>query len=169
MAKFLKIVRQEEYLVSEERGGSEEKDIWETARESGEFHTLMSAVKAAGLDKALKGRRHFTVLAPSDRAFSKLPQGTLQSLLSQKNRRKLKQIISYHVIPGDVLSQEAVRRHEAKTVEGEEVCFNTEKNQVMVENAHMIKADIHCKNGIIHEIDSVLMPKMVISTRRHHH
>ena len=133
-------------------------DIVETAV-AGNFNTLVAAVKAAGLVDTLKGPGPFTVFAPTDEAFAKLPPGTLESLLKPENKAKLQSILSYHVVAGNVLAKDVVKIHSAQTVEGQSIAIKTMKGRVMVDNANVTKTDIVTSNGVIHVIDSVLLPK----------
>jgi len=133
-------------------------DIVDTAV-AGNFNTLVTAVKAAGLADTLKGAGPFTVFAPTDEAFAKLPAGTLESLLKPENKEKLKSILLYHVVPGKQMAQDVVNVHSAKTVGGQSLNVKTMNSQVMVNNAHIIKTDILASNGVVHVIDSVLLPK----------
>ncbi len=133
-------------------------DIVDTAV-SGHFNTLVAAVKAAGLVDVLKGPGPFTVFAPTDEAFAKLPAGTLESLLKPENKEKLKSILTYHVVSGKVMAKDVVRLNSAKTVEGESVNIMAGPGGVMINNAHVIKTDIGASNGVIHVIDTVLLPQ----------
>ena len=133
-------------------------DIVDTAMAGG-FTTLVAAVKAAGLVDTLKGSGPFTVFAPTDAAFAKLPAGTVESLLKPENKAKLQAILTYHVVAGQVMAQEVVKLHSAKTVEGQEVNIKTANGGVMVNNANVTKTDIMTSNGVIHVIDTVLLPK----------
>lgn len=133
-------------------------DIVETAV-AGNFNTLVTAVKAAGLVDTLKGPGPFTVFAPTDEAFAKLPPGTLENLLKPENKEKLQQILTYHVVAGKVMAIDVVKLHSAKTVEGGSLTIKTADGGVMVGNAHVTKADIVASNGVIHVIDTVLLPE----------
>jgi transforming growth factor-beta-induced protein len=133
-------------------------DIVDTAV-AGNFTTLVAAVKAAGLVDTLKGPGPFTVFAPTDEAFAKLPAGTLDSLLKPENKAKLQSILTYHVIAGKVMAADVVKLTSAKTVEGQSVSIKTMNGGVMVDNAHVIKTDIVTSNGVIHVIDSVILPQ----------
>ena len=135
------------------------KDIVDTAVSAGSFKTLTTALQAAGLVDALKGPGPFTVFAPTDEAFNKLPAGTLESLLKPENKDKLKAILLYHVVSGDVPSSQAVKLTSAKTLEGKDLAISVENGGVMINNAKVVKADVHASNGVIHVIDTVLMPK----------
>jgi uncharacterized surface protein with fasciclin (FAS1) repeats len=133
-----------------------EGDIIETASAAGSFTTLARAIEAAGLTETLKGEGPFTVFAPTDEAFAKLPEGTLDALL--QDREKLTAILTYHVVPGEVTSEQVSRIASAKTVNGKDLEINAEGGRVMVENATVTQADIPASNGIIHVIDTVLLP-----------
>ena len=133
------------------------KDIIETAASS-DFNTLILAVKSAGLVGTLRGEGPFTVFAPTDEAFAKLPPGTLEDLLKPENRAKLQAILTYHVVPGKVMASDVVGLDSAKTVNGQSLRVHTFGNTVMVDDAKVIKADIDCNNGVIHVIDSVVLP-----------
>jgi uncharacterized surface protein with fasciclin (FAS1) repeats len=135
---------------------SSEMDIVETAVNAGSFGTLATALTEAGLVDALKGEGPFTVFAPTDDAFKKLPKGTLEGLL--KNKEALKKILLYHVVSGNVSSKEVVNLKNAKTLEGGDVKISVKKNTVMINKSKITTADIKAKNGIIHVIDTVLMP-----------
>src|SRR5512141_20147 len=127
-------------------------DIVDTAV-AGHFTTLVAAVKAAGLVDTLKGPGPFTVFAPTDEAFAKLPPGTLENLLKPENKAKLQSILTYHVVPGKVMSQDVVKLQSAKTVEGRSLTIKTMNGGVMVNDARVTKADIEARNGVIHVID----------------
>jgi uncharacterized surface protein with fasciclin (FAS1) repeats len=135
------------------------QDIVDTAVAAGSFNTLVAAVKAAGLVDTLKGPGPFTVFALTDEAFAKLPPGTVEDLLKPENKAKLAAVLTYHVVSGKVMAKEAMKLHEAKTVNGEELTIRTSMGSVMIDNAKVVKADIVCSNGVIHVIDTVLMPK----------
>ena len=132
-------------------------DIVDTAVAAGSFNTLVAAVKAAGLADTLKGPGPFTVFAPTDEAFAKLPAGTVDSLL--KDPEKLKKILLYHVVSGKVMASDVVKMKMAKTVEGQNAKITAKGGMVMIDNAHVSKTDIVCDNGVIHVIDTVIMPK----------
>lgn len=131
-------------------------DIVDTAV-AGKFNTLVAAVKAAGLADTLKGPGPFTVFAPTDAAFAKLPAGTLESLLKPENKAKLQSILTYHVVSGKVMAADVVKLTSAKTVEGGSVAIKAGRG-VMVNNATVTKTDIAASNGVIHVIDTVLLP-----------
>jgi transforming growth factor-beta-induced protein len=133
-------------------------DIVDTAV-TGHFDTLVAAVKSAGLVETLKGSGPFTVFAPTDEAFAKLPPGTLENLLKPENRSKLQEILTYHVVAGEVMAKDVVKLHSAKTVQGGTLHIKTAGGGVMVNGAHVIKTDITTSNGVIHVIDSVLLPE----------
>jgi uncharacterized surface protein with fasciclin (FAS1) repeats len=134
-------------------------DIVDTASSAGSFNTLLAAAKAAGLVDTLKGPGPYTVFAPTDAAFAKLPKGTVQQLLKPENKAKLTQILTYHVIPGKVTSDQiAGKRLAVATVEGDKVHVNGTKG-VKVNNARVVKADVGASNGVIHVIDRVLLPR----------
>ena len=135
------------------------KDIVETAVAAGQFKTLAAALQAGGLLDTLKGDGPFTVFAPTDEAFAKLPAGTVESLLKPENKDKLVAILKYHVVPGNVTSDKVAGMSEAKTVEGNSVKIKAADGKVMIDNATVTKADIAAKNGVIHVIDSVLIPQ----------
>lgn len=137
----------------------DKKDIVDTAVAAGSFNTLATALKAAGLVDTLKGKGPFTVFAPTDEAFAKLPPGTLDDLLKPENHDKLVAILTYHVVPGKVMAKDVVKLHEAKTVNGKDVKISTEGGKVMVDKADVVKTDIVCSNGVIHVIDSVILPQ----------
>jgi len=133
-------------------------DIVDTAV-AAKFNTLVAAVKAADLVETLKGHGPFTVFAPTDDAFAKLPAGTLESLLKPENKAKLQAILTFHVVPGRVLAKDVVKLATAKTVQGGSVSINTGGGSVMIDNARVLKTDVLASNGVIHVIDSVILPK----------
>lgn len=137
-----------------------EKDIVDTAVSAGTFQTLVAAVKAADLVDTLKGKGPFTVLAPNDEAFKKLPAGTLENLLKPENKGKLAAILKYHVIPSKAMAADVVKLDgkKVKTVEGSEVSIKVTNGTVSVDNAKVIKTDIGTTNGVIHVIDTVILP-----------
>ena len=135
------------------------QDIVDTAISAGSFNTLVAAVKAAGLVDTLKGPGPFTVFAPTDEAFAKLPAGTVDELLKPENKSKLVAILTYHVVPGRVMAKDVVKLHEAKTVNGQELTVKTDMGSVMVDNATVVITDILCTNGVIHVIDTVVLPQ----------
>jgi uncharacterized surface protein with fasciclin (FAS1) repeats len=135
-----------------------QKDIVDTAVSAGSFTTLVTAVKAAGLATTLKGTGPFTVFAPTDQAFAKLPPGTVESLLKPENQDKLRAILTYHVVSGRIEAKQTAHMPSAKTVEGSRLKFEVVHGEVMVNGAKVVQADIQASNGVIHVIDTVLMP-----------
>jgi uncharacterized surface protein with fasciclin (FAS1) repeats len=135
------------------------KDIVQTAVAAGSFNTLATALQAAGLVDTLEGKGPFTVFAPTDEAFAKLPAGTLESLLKPENKDKLRAILLYHVVPGDVTAAQVVKLSSAKTVNGQDVSIMVSNGTVMVNDAKVVKTDVLASNGVIHVIDTVLIPK----------
>ena len=136
-----------------------EKDIVDTAVAAGSFKTLAAALKAAGLVDTLKGQGPFTVFAPTDEAFAKLPAGTVEELLKPENKAKLTAILTYHVVPGKVPAAKVLTLQHAKTVNGQEVAISVDNGTVRVDKAKVIKTDVAASNGVIHVIDSVLLPR----------
>jgi uncharacterized surface protein with fasciclin (FAS1) repeats len=137
---------------------AEKKDIVDTAVGAKSFTTLVAAVKAAGLVETLKSKGPFTVFAPTDEAFAKLPEGTVESLLKPENKDKLVAVLTYHVVPGKVMAADVVKLKNAKTVQGGEVDIVVADGKVKVDNANVVKTDIECSNGVIHVIDAVILP-----------
>jgi len=133
-------------------------DIVDTAVAAGSFNTLAAALKAAGLVDTLKGDGPFTVFAPTDEAFAKLPKGTLEDLLKPENKEKLKGILTYHVVSGKVMAKDVVNLSSAKTVNGKSLKITASGGKVMVNDASVAKADIETTNGVIHVIDTVILP-----------
>jgi len=158
MTHYLPIVLAGALAITIASSSASAADIVDTAV-AGNFNTLVAAVKAAGLVDTLKGPGPFTVFAPTDEAFAKLPPGTLESLLKPENKAKLQSILTYHVVPGKSMAQDVVKIHSAKTVEGQNITIKTVNGGVMVDGAHVTKTDIVTSNGVIHVIDSVLLPK----------
>jgi uncharacterized surface protein with fasciclin (FAS1) repeats len=139
---------------------AETKDIVDTAVGAGKFTTLVAAVKAAGLVDTLKGAGPFTVFAPTDEAFAKLPKGTVEDLLKPENKAKLAAILTYHVISGKVMAADIKgKKSDVKTVQGSTLAVDATKD-VMVNDAKVVTADVAASNGVIHIIDTVVMPKM---------
>jgi uncharacterized surface protein with fasciclin (FAS1) repeats len=134
------------------------KDIVDTAVAAGSFTTMAKALEAAGLLETLKGAGPFTVFAPTDEAFAKLPAGTLDTLLKPENRAKLTRILTYHVVPGRVMAADVVKLHSATAVSGDTIAIATHGGSVTVDNAHVVKTDIVATNGVIHVIDAVILP-----------
>lgn len=135
------------------------QDIVDTAVAAGSFQTLTTALKAAGLVETLKGKGPFTVFAPTDEAFAKLPEGTVQSLLMPENKQKLTAILTYHVVAGNVKAADVIKLTSAKTLNGQSVTIKTVGGKVLINGASVVKPDIAATNGTIHVIDTVLMPK----------
>lgn len=135
------------------------KDIVDTAAGAGQFETLVAAVKAAELVDTLKGEGPFTVFAPTDEAFAALPDGTVESLLEPENQQQLQAILTYHVVPGKVMAEDAMAADSATTVQGQDITITTENGSVMIDDATVVQADIEASNGVIHVIDAVLMPE----------
>ena len=135
-----------------------QRDIVDTAIQAGSFKTLTKALQAADLVGALRGKGPFTVFAPTDAAFAKLPRRALASLLEEKNRDQLTAILTYHVIPGRVAAAEVIAKRGAATLNGQRVAFRADDGGVRVGGARVSKTDIRCRNGIIHVLDSVMMP-----------
>jgi uncharacterized surface protein with fasciclin (FAS1) repeats len=138
---------------------AQNRDIVETAVAAGQFNTLAAALKAAGLVETLKGAGPFTVFAPTDAAFAKLPKGTVEDLLKPENKAKLTAVLTYHVVPGKVMAADVVKVKDAKTVQGSSLKVNAAGGKVMVDNATVVKTDIAASNGVIHVIDTVVLPK----------
>jgi uncharacterized surface protein with fasciclin (FAS1) repeats len=131
-------------------------DIVDTAKSAGSFNTLVTAVQAAGLADTLKGPGPFTVFAPTDEAFAKIPKAKLDALL--KDKAALTKVLTYHVVPGKVMAAD-VKAGKVKSVEGSNLTVTTSGGKVMVDKANVVKTDIAADNGVIHVIDTVLMPK----------
>jgi len=134
------------------------KDIVDTAVAAGQFETLAAALGAADLVGTLKGDGPFTVFAPTDAAFAKLPEGTVESLLKPENRDQLVAVLTYHVVAGEVKAADVVKLSEAKTVNGQSVSIEVGDNGVRIDNANVIATDIGASNGVIHVIDTVILP-----------
>lgn len=135
------------------------KDIVDTAVGAGSFKTLAAALQAAGLVETLKGSGPFTVFAPTDDAFAKLPAGTVENLLKPENKAKLVAILTYHVVPGKVMAADVIKLSSAKTVQGSEVKISVVDGKVHVDKATVTATDIAASNGVIHVIDSVILPQ----------
>jgi uncharacterized surface protein with fasciclin (FAS1) repeats len=133
-------------------------DIVAVASSAGSFNTLVAAVKAAGLVETLQGKGPFTVFAPTDDAFAKLPKGTVEDLLKPENKEKLVAILTYHVVSGKVTAAD-VKTMKAKTVNGKELSLKVADGKVSVDNANVVKADVMANNGVIHVIDTVVLPQ----------
>lgn len=138
--------------------GAPQKDIVDTAVAAGSFKTLAAALQAAGLVDTLKGSGPFTVFAPNDAAFAKLPAGTVENLLKPENKAKLVAILKYHVVPGRVLASQVGAMSSATTANGQPLAIEVQDGSVMVGKARVIQADVLCSNGVIHVIDTVLLP-----------
>ena len=137
---------------------AQEKDIVDTAVAAGSFKTLAAALTAGDLIQTLKGKGPFTVFAPTDEAFAKLPAATLADLLKPENKAKLVAILTYHVVPGKVMASQVTGMKSAKTVNGASLKISMMDGKVMIDNAHVVKTDIATSNGVIHVIDTVLLP-----------
>ena len=135
------------------------KDIVDTAVAAGSFETLVTAVQAADLVETLKGEGPFTVFAPTDEAFAKLPAGTLENLLKPESKETLTAILTYHVVPGKVMAADVVGLESATTVNGKDLSIKVEGDTVMVDGATVVQTDIECSNGVIHVIDAVVLPE----------
>ena len=141
------------------------KDIVDTAVAAGSFKTLAKALQAAGLIETLKGAGPFTVFAPTDDAFAKLPEGTLETLLKPENKQKLQRILTYHVVPGKVKASDVVKLRSAKAVSGDTIAIAARNGGVTVDNARVVQTDIEASNGVIHVIDAVILPNDEAGTR----
>jgi uncharacterized surface protein with fasciclin (FAS1) repeats len=135
-----------------------DKDLVDVAVSAGSFKTLVAAVQAADLVDALKGEGPLTVFAPTDEAFAKLPAGTVENLLKPENKDKLVAVLTYHVVPGRVTSGEVVNLSSAKTINGKSLKISAREGNVMVDNARVTATDIIASNGVIHVIDTVVLP-----------
>ncbi len=135
-----------------------EKNIVETAVEAGKFKTLATALTAAGLVDAVSGPGPFTVFAPTDEAFAKVPKETLAMLLKPENKEKLKAVLTYHVVPGKVMAKDVVGLKGAKSLNGQRIDVKVDGSKVSVDGANVVATDIACTNGVIHVIDSVILP-----------
>ncbi|MCZ0962367.1 fasciclin domain-containing protein [Paracoccus sp. EF6] len=135
-----------------------DKDIVDTAVAAGDFSTLAAALEAADLVSTLKGEGPFTVFAPTDEAFAKLPAGTVENLLKPENKQQLVDILTYHVVPGKVMAADVVGLDEAKTVNGKMIDVQVEGNAVKVDGANVTATDVAASNGVIHVIDQVILP-----------
>jgi len=145
---------------------ADKPSIVETAKQAGMFNTLLTAAKAAGLAETLAEGGPFTVLAPTDEAFANLPEGTLETLLKPESKETLKAILLYHVIDGEVMSDKVVGMDEAETLQGSMIDIKTSDEGVMINNAKVVKTDIVAGNGVIHVIDTVLIPTKTASAER---
>jgi len=134
------------------------RNLVDTAAAQGSFKTFGKALEAAGLKETLKGRGLYTVFAPTDAAFDKLPSGRLENLLKPENKVELVSILNYHVTPGKVLAADVGKLHKTKTVQGQSATIKTAGENVMINDAHITLTDISSSNGVIHAIDTVLVP-----------
>jgi len=139
-------------------GAIADKNIIDTAVAAGQFKTLAAAINAAGLTKTLEGPGPFTVFAPTDAALPSFPPGTVDNLLRPENKAQLVAVLTYHVVPGEVTAADVVKLNEAKTVSGKMIAVHTVGNDVMINDARVVTADIAASNGVIHVIDNVLLP-----------
>jgi uncharacterized surface protein with fasciclin (FAS1) repeats len=135
-------------------------DIVAVAAGAGSFNTLLAAAKAAGLVEALKSEGPLTVFAPTDDAFAALPEGTVETLLKPENKKKLQAVLLYHVVEGEVTSDQVVKLKSAKSLQGEMIDIKVEDGMVYVDQARVIQADVQASNGVIHVIDAVILPPM---------
>ena len=156
----LLIVAQFAFIATQAAAGvyGKKNDIVDTAVSAGQFSTLAAALDAAGLIDTLKGDGPFTVFAPTDEAFAKLPAGTVESLLKPENKDQRIAILTYHVVPGKVAAADVVKLDSATTVNGQDVAIHVADNGVQINNANVIKTDIGASNGVIHVIDTVILP-----------
>lgn len=138
--------------------GDKQKDIVDTAVSAGDFTTLAAALEAGGLIETLKSEGPFTVFAPTDEAFAKLPAGTVESLLRPENREQLVSILTYHVVPGKVKAADVIGLDSAATANGSEVRIRVQDDSVFVDDARVVATDIAASNGVIHVIDTVILP-----------
>lgn len=151
------VVRNQVHYVSTDNAAST-KDIVDTAVSAGSFKTLVAAVKAADLVDVLKGKGPFTVFAPTDEAFAKLPKEVVADLLKPENKKKLQSILTYHVVPGSVKAEQVTKMKGAVSVQGQQIDISIKNGAVMVDGAKVLKTDIAASNGVIHVIDSVILP-----------
>jgi len=145
------------FLVSTFAFAEGKKDIVDVAIENGNFNTLVNAVKAAGLEETLKGEGPYTIFAPTDEAFAKIPAETLNALI--ENKDELAKILSYHVLAGKAMAKDVSNLSSAKTVQGQDVALKVDNGKVYIDDAQVIITDIQASNGVIHVIDSVIMPE----------
>ena len=138
---------------------AQQQDIVDTAVAAGSFKTLAAALEAADLVETLKGAGPFTVFAPTDAAFAKLPAGTVEDLLKPENKEKLRAVLTYHVVPGAVMAAQVTSMREAKTVNGQMIAISTMGGKVMINGATVVTADVKASNGVIHVIDTVILPR----------
>ena len=147
------------FLAASMMAAASQKDIVDTAVDAGSFNTLAAALEAGGLVETLKGAGPYTVFAPTDEAFAKLPEGTVENLLKPENKDQLVAVLTYHVVSGEVTAEEVVTLTEAETVNGQSVDIAVVDGTVDVNNAKVIQADVMASNGVIHVIDTVLLPE----------
>ena len=145
---------------------AQDEDIVDVAIGAGTFNTLVAAVQAADLVDALKGEGPFTVFAPTDEAFAALPEGTVESLLLPENKELLTSILLYHVVSGSVLAADVVGLDSATTLNGASIDISVSDSGVMINNAHVVQADVAASNGVIHIIDAVLLPPSPTAVER---
>lgn len=145
-------------VSSADHHGEAKADIVDTAVAAGQFNTLAAALDAAGLIETLKGDGPFTVFAPTDEAFAKLPEGTVESLLKPENKDQLVAVLTYHVVAGAVKADQVVKLDSATTVNGANVAIKVVDGSVRVDDATVVATDIAASNGVIHVIDSVILP-----------
>jgi uncharacterized surface protein with fasciclin (FAS1) repeats len=146
-------------FVTPTTAAAQTKDIVDTAVAAGSFKTLAKALAAADLITTLKGAGPFTVFAPTDEAFAKLPAGTLEMLLAPENKAKLTRILTYHVVAGKVMAADVTKLSTAKTASGDALTIAVHDGMVMLDSSRVVKTDIAASNGVIHVIDTVMMPK----------
>jgi transforming growth factor-beta-induced protein len=158
MKKIFALVVGASFGLMSSAGFAFDKNIVETAVEAGKFKTLAAALKAADLIDAVSGKGPFTVFAPSDEAFAKLPKGTVETLLKPENKDKLKAILTYHVVPGKVMAKDVVKVAGAKSLNGQRIDVKVDGAKVTVDGANVVATDVACTNGVIHIIDSVILP-----------
>jgi uncharacterized surface protein with fasciclin (FAS1) repeats len=139
--------------------GSQQGDIVDVAVSAGQFNTLAAALEAAGLVSTLKSEGPFTVFAPTDSAFAALPEGTVESLLQPENRDQLTAILTYHVVPGEVMAADVVNLSEAATVNGKDLSIRVVAGKVLINDSTVVAADVDASNGVIHVIDKVILPQ----------
>jgi uncharacterized surface protein with fasciclin (FAS1) repeats len=147
------------HYVATEAAKEKPKTIVETAAGIEDFSTLVAAVKAAGLVETLSDKGPYTVFAPTNEAFAKLPEGTVEDLLKPENKKKLVAVLTYHVVPGKVMAADVVKVKEAKTAQGGKVKVTVKDDEVMINDSKVVKTDVECSNGVVHVIDSVLLPQ----------
>ena len=138
---------------------AQSRNIVATAVAAGSFKTLAKALEAADLVKTLEGPGPFTVFAPTDEAFAKLPAGTVENLLKPENKEKLRRVLMYHVVPGKLMAADVVKVQTAKAVSGDTITVQAQGGTVRVDAAHVTQTDIAASNGVIHVIDAVMLPK----------